>query len=179
MTRVGGRARRGMRTVITAAVLLALGAAPVLASDFKSEAAGWWVVRTNNMAQIFTRNIKDNPTDAEKYANKDQLLANMAFACDGLQGEQMKYEYGKVPRWALSAQIQACTAMDRWAGKSFMVTKVPCKDVAEAIKNLQQAKPGDDPPEAVAAANALIPTLESLLAAAKSKDPRLNFRCGY
>ncbi len=168
------------RTGLAIAIAAMLGAGAAWATDFKPDATAIWVVRTNNMAQIFTRDINaDAATDAEKLANQDQLVANMAFACDGLQGEQIKNEYGKLPRWALGSQLQACTAMERWAGKSFMASKIPCKDVALAIKSLQQAKPGDDPPEAVAAAEALVPTLQKLLDAAKSKNERLNLRCSY
>ncbi len=169
---------KGLASAVAAVAFLVAGTAG--ATDFKPEATSWWVARTNTMAQVFSKGINDNAsTDAEKLANKDQLVANMAAACDGLQGEQMKYEYGKVSRWALGSQLQACTAMQRWSGKAFMTSKVPCKDVVEAIKNLQQAKPGDDPPEVVAAANALIPTLQMLLDAAKSKNERLNLRCSY
>jgi hypothetical protein len=174
----GQGARR--RTAAAVALAAMLGAGAAGATDFKPDATGWWVVRTNNMAQVLTRDITVGAaTDAEKLGNKDQLVANMALACDGLQGEQMKNEYGKVPRWALGSQLQACSAMQRWSGKAFMTSKVPCKDVEAAIKGLQQAKPGDDPPEAVAAANALIPTLQRLLGAAKSKDVHLNLRCSY
>ena len=162
------------------AMILATGPASAGTSEWKGEAAGYWVVRANNMARVFQKNINDAPvTDAEKYANKDALVANLASSCDGLQGEQMKNEYGKEPRWALGAQIDICSAYQRWAGQSFMTSKVPCDTATRGLKLLQEAKAGDEPPEVMAAVNALIPTVQSLLDAAKSKNQNLNLRCHY
>ncbi|MDB5432527.1 MAG: hypothetical protein JWP35_3643 [Caulobacter sp.] len=174
---------RGFRPRAALALSLACGlamAGQAQASQFTPEATGWWVVRTTNMANVFSKNIKDGPTsDADRYANLDQLTANLGQACDGLQGEQMKHEYGKVPQWALGAQIDICSGMERWAGKSFMTSRVPCDTVERGLKLLAQAKPGDDPPEVIAAVNALVPTVEALLTAAKAKDQRLGLRCKY
>jgi hypothetical protein len=103
----------------------------------------------------------------------------MLEACDGLQGEQMSHEYGKVPRWALGAQLDMCSAMERWGGKGFMTSKVPCRTMERGISALDGVKPGVDPAEVVEAAAKLKATASLLLQVAKAKDDRLRLRCSY
>ena len=109
-------------------VLLAAGAVPayaMAATQFQPEAQTFWVKRTESLARI--------AGDGSSQLEGDVILANMKTSCEGLQGEQMSHEYGKVPRWALSSQIYACSAFGRWSGAGFLKTKVPCLDVQRGI----------------------------------------------
>ena len=139
------------------------------ATEFQAESQTLWVTRTEAMARI--------AGDGTAQVEGDAILANMKSACDGLQGEQMGHEYGRVPRWALSSQVYACSAFDRWSsGDGFFRTKVPCLDVQRGIDALGQMKASDEAPEVVTAATNLKTTLQALLESAKKSG---SLRCRY
>jgi hypothetical protein len=179
--RMSGKSRLGKAVVLTVvAASFSLIAEQAFASEFKPEAATYWVIRTRHMAEVTTKNLNAGAeSKADKIANADTLRASMIEACAGLQSEQMSHEYGKVPRWALGAQLTICTAMERWGGKGFMTSRVPCRDMEKGIQSLEMAKPGDDPADVVEAAASLKATAQLLLEVAKAKDDRLQLRCSY
>ena len=148
---------------------VAPASAMAAATQFQPEAQDLWVKRTSAMALI----AGDGATPLEA----DAILANMKTSCQGMQGEQMGHEYGKVPRWALSSQIYACSAFDRWGGGGgLFATKAPCLDVQRAIDALAQMKPADEAPEVVTATTNLKNTLQALLDSAKKSG---SLRCRY
>lgn len=135
-----------MRKYCLAGLLAAsLLAAPAQAGDanFTPDAATTWSARTMRMAHIV------DPNNVRTLEKNDFKLA-----CDGLTGEQMKHEYGKEPRWALSSQLNICSAYDGWAGK-MMGSKTPCKALEKGLKDLANATPETSPAEVVAAAQAM------------------------
>ena len=123
----------------------ALVAAPAQAGDtaFTPDAATTWSARTMRMANIV------NLADPQALTKND-----FKGACDGLTGEQMKHEYGKEPRWALSSQLNICSAFDGWAGK-MMGSKSPCKSLEKGLKDLDNATAETAPPEVVSAAQSM------------------------
>ena len=167
------RMSRVRKRVLTAGLfgLLAAGAVPayaMAATQFQPEAQTFWVKRTESLARI--------AGDGSSQLEGDVILANMKTNCEGLQGEQMSHEYGKVPRWALSSQIYACSAFGRWSGAGFLKTKVPCLDVQRGIDALGQLKPADEAPEVVTATTNLRNTLQALLVSAKTTG---SLRCRF
>jgi len=145
---------------LTGLLAASLLAAPAQAGDttFTPDAAATWSVRTIRMAHVVD------------LANPRQLTKNdFKMACDGLTGEQMKHEYGKEPRWALSAQLTICSAFDGWAGK-FQGSKSPCKTLEKGLKDLDHATAAAAPPEVVAAAQAMRATGEHILLASKEAN---------
>lgn len=153
---------------VTMAFGLTFSATASMATEFKPEAAEAWVKRSETLARI----AGDGTTQLEGEA----ILANMRAGCEGLQGEQMKNEYGKVPRWALTSQIFACSAFDRWSGRGFVKTKVPCLDVQRGIDALSQMNATEEAPEVVTAANNLKTLLQALLKSATTSN---TFQCRY
>ena len=134
----------------------ALTAYPAQAGDsgFTPDAAATWSARTMRMAHIV------DPT------NLQELQDNFKSACDGLTGEQMKHEYGKVPRWALSSQINICSAYAGWRG-SLMGSKSMCKTLESGLKDIDKAVPGSSPDEVVTAALAMRKTGDLILQSAQ------------
>ena len=139
--------------LLTAALL----AAPAQAGDanFTPDAAATWSARTMRMAHIV------DPANLQELTKDD-----FKFACDGLTGEQMKHEYGKVPRWALSSQINICSAYAGWRG-SLMGSKSMCKTLESGLKDLDKAMPGIAPDEVVSAAQAMHKTGDLILQSAQ------------
>lgn len=144
-----------MRKVYLAGLILALTATTALAGDasFTPDAAATWSARSLRMASV----VDFAP---------GELKAKFSAACDGLTGEQMKHEYGKEPRWALTSQLDICAGYGGWAHK-FMGSKEPCKALEKGIKELDKATPETAPPEVAQAASALRATATKLIAAAK------------
>ena len=102
--------------------------------------------------------------------NPQALSKNdLKFACDGLTGERMKHEYGKEPRWALSSQLNICSAFDGWAGK-MMGSKSPCKTLEKGLKDLANATAEATPPEVVAAAQAMRASGNAILQSGHSNN---------
>jgi hypothetical protein len=156
-----------------AAVLALVSALAVpvaaMATEFKPDAVALWVARSEQLARV--------GGDGSANLDADTILGNMKTACDGLQGEQMAHEYGKVPQWAGTSQVYVCSAYGRWSGNSgLFATKVPCVDMKRAIEALGHAKAGDDPEAVVTAAANLKGTVESMLGTAE-KGGRM--RCRY
>ncbi len=149
--------RKYYLTGLLAAALLAAPAQAGYAS-FTPDAAVTWSARTMRMAGIVNL---DNPQALSKNALK--------FACDGLTGEQMKHEYGKEPRWALSSQLNICSAFDGWAGK-MMGSKSPCKTLEKGLKDLANATAEAAPPEVVAAAQAMRASGNAILQSGHSNN---------
>ena len=135
--------------------LTALIATAAAADDatFTPDAAATWSARSLLMANV---------TNFEP----GELKGKFKVACSDLTGEQMKHEYGKEPRWALSAQLNICSGYNGWAGK-FIGSKQPCKELEKGIKDLANAMPATAPPEVVAAAQALSATARNLVDAAQ------------
>lgn len=158
------------RLIASAACLALMGATcagAVQASDWTPDSEATWVARTNILAQV--------GGDGSQAYDMDELGTHMASACDGLQSEQMAHEYGKEPRWALSSQLLICTAYDRWSGKSFMTSKRPCSDLQTAVKQLGEAKPGQDPDDVVQAAANMTQTAQLILTATAGHKKSCNF----
>lgn len=145
------------RTIILAFAAAALLSTPALAGDdeFKGDSAATWSARSLMMA-----NITMNGSDPGSIGNM------LAVSCNGITGEQMHHEYGKVPRWALGSQLDICSAYDGWAHK-FGGSKGPCKMLEKGLKELENAQPGKAPDEVVAAAGELRTTVTTLLAATR------------
>lgn len=160
--------RRAMNIGILAACFGLFASTSMAATEFQPEAQAFWIKRTEMLARI----AGDGTTPLEG----DAILANMKSSCADLQGEQMGHEYGKVPRWALTSQIYACSAFDRWTGSGFLKTKVPCVDVQRGIDALNQVRPAEEAPEVVTAATNLKATLQALLDSAKKSG---TLRCRY
>lgn len=131
---------------------------PALAGDtpFTPDAAATWSMRSLRMAEILN------------FA-PGELKGNFKRACDGLTGEQMKHEYGKEPRWALSAQLDICLAYDGFAGK-FQGSHTPCKSIEKGIKELDQATAEAAPTEVVEAARSLQSAVAALLHATQQAN---------
>lgn len=144
--------------LLTASLL----AAPAQAGDasFTPDAAATWSARTMRLAHII------DPANMRTLEKND-----FKMACDGLTGEQMKHEYGKEPRWALSSQLSICSAFDGWAGK-MIGSKSPCKTLEKGLKDLEKATPETSPPIVVAAALAMRATGDMMLQSA-----RMNKKC--
>lgn len=145
-----------------------LSTTAAMATEFQPEAQALWVKRTEAMARI--------AGDGASQVEAADILTNMKTSCEGMQGEQMGHEYGKVPRWALTSQIYACSAFDRWTGNGFIKTKVPCTDVQRGIDALGQMKPTEEAAEVVTATTNLKNTLIALLESAKKSG---SLRCRY
>lgn len=146
-----------MRKLLVTGLLAAtLTAYPAQAGDsgFTPDAAATWSARTLRMAHIV------DP------ANLQELKDDFKSACDGLTGEQMKHEYGKVPRWALSSQINICSAYAGWRG-SLMGSKSMCKTLESGLKDIDKAVPGSSPDEVVTAALAMRKTGDLILQSAQ------------
>jgi hypothetical protein len=141
----------GMVTVV------ALGT-PAMAAEtpFTPEAAAAWSERSLRMAKVVDLAFGESIT-------RDSFSA----ACQGLTGEQMKHEYGKEPRWALSAQIRICSAYDGWARK-FQGNKAPCAALKKGMGDLDKGRESVNPEEVVLAANALQNAAARILASAQS-----------
>ena len=133
----------------------ALVGTAALAGDasFTPDAAATWSARSLLMANV----INFEP---------GELKGKFKLACSDLTGEQMKHEYGKEPRWALSSQLNICSGYNGWAGK-FIGSKQPCKELEKGIKDLANATPLTAPPQVVAAAQALSTTARKLVDVAK------------
>ena len=144
-----------MRKLFVAAAVFVGTATAALAGDasFTPDAAATWSARSLRMASV-------------KDFAPGELKGKLSAACDGLTGEQMKHEYGKVPRWALSSQLNVCSGYSGWAGK-FIGSKEPCKALEKGITDLDRATLETAPPEVVQAAQTLRTTLTSLVDAAK------------
>lgn len=165
-----GRSRKFHRAAAVAALasVLALSTSAMAATEFQPEAQAVWIKRTEMLARI--------AGDGTSQVDADTIISNMRSSCDGLQGEQISHEYGKVPRWALGSQIYACSAYARWSNTGFIKTKVPCVDVQRGIDALGQMKTGDEAPEVVTAATNLKSTLQAMLESAKKSN---SMRCRY
>ena len=122
-------------------------------ASFSPDAAATWSARSLLMANV---------TQFEP----GELKGKFKVACSDLTGEQLKHEYGKEPRWALSAQLNICSGYNGWAGK-FIGSKQPCKELEKGIKDLANATAATAPPEVVTAAQALSTTARNLVDAAK------------
>ena len=135
--------------------LTALIATAAVAGDaaFTPDAAATWSARSMLMANV---------TNFEP----GELQGKLKVACADLTGEQMKHEYGKEPRWALSSQLNICSGYNGWAHK-FMGSKQPCKELEKGIKDLSNANPQTSPAQVVAAAQALSTSARNLIDAAK------------
>jgi hypothetical protein len=128
MRTTGNTVLRKAAMIALATASFSLVAEQAAASEWKDDAATWWVIRTKHMAEVTTKGLNGGAQDkSDKIANGDTLRANMLEACDGLQGEQQSHEYGKMPRWALGAQLDVCSAMERWGGRGFMTSKSPAR----------------------------------------------------
>jgi hypothetical protein len=155
-------------SITVVAATLFVSTAVMAATEFQPAAQVVWIKRTEALARI--------AGDGTTQADADTILANMRSSCDGLQGEQMSHEYGKVPRWALGSQIYACSAFGRWSNIGFIKTKVPCLDVQRGIDALGEIKPADEAAEVVTAATNFRNTLQALLESAKKSG---SLRCRY
>ncbi len=146
------------RTIVMVLSTIGLLSTPALASDdeFKGDAAATWSARSLMMAHLDV-----NGTDPSAIGRM------LAVSCDGITGEQMHHEYGKVPRWALGSQLEICAGYNGWAHK-FGASKNPCKSLEQGLKQLENAQPGKAPEDVVAAAAALRETVSNLLKAAQS-----------
>lgn len=141
---------------LTALLASAILAYPAQAGDtgFTPDAAATWSARTMRMAHI------------PDTANLQELQSDFKSACDGLTGEQVKHEYGKVPRWALSSQLNICSAYAGWRG-SLMGSKSMCKSLESGLKDIDKAVPGSAPDEVVTAALAMRKTGDLILQSAQ------------
>jgi hypothetical protein len=146
------------RTIVLAIAAAGLTLTPALAGDddFKGDSAATWSARSLMMAHLDA-----NGTDP------GSIGRTLAVSCDGITGEQMHHEYGKVPRWALGSQLEICSGYNGWAHK-FGASKNPCKSLEQGLKQLENAVPGKAPEDVVAAAAALRETVTNLLTAAQS-----------
>lgn len=144
-----------MRKLLFTAMIFSATATTAVAGDaaFTPDAASTWSARSLRMAAV-------------KDFAPGELKAKFSAACDGLTGEQMKHEYGKEPRWALSSQLNICLGYSGWAGK-FMGSKEPCKMLEKGVEDLDKATPETAPAEVVQAAQALRTTVTDLVDAAK------------
>lgn len=139
----------------TAGMMLAT---PALAGDdeFKGNSAATWSARSLMMAHL----------DANG-GDPGSIGHMLGVSCNGITGEQMHHEYGKVPRWALASQLEICAAYNGWAGK-FGASKAPCQTLEKGLKDLDNAQPGKAPDDVVAAAAELRNTVTNLIAAARN-----------
>lgn len=148
-----------MRTIYRAMALALAGVATAaIAGDtpFTPDAAATWSARSLLMAKVY-----------DDAADSTLSKQSFAVACNGLTGEQMKHEYGKEPRWALSSQIWICGAYDGWAGK-FQGNKAPCKSLKKGLEELDKANAGVNPPEVTAAASKLRATIVAIMTVAQA-----------
>jgi len=144
------------RMFLTIAAASLIAAAPAN-EEFKGDSAYVWSARSLRMADI-------GSGDADPAAIRFAL----GRVCDGLTGEQMHHEWGKVPAWALSSQSLICSAYDGWAGK-YGGTRQPCKMLEKGLKELNKAQSGTAPDQVVAAAARLRITVVSMLKAAHAQ----------
>lgn len=146
MCRLGALAMAGVTTAALAAD----------DGNFKGDSASYWSARTLLMAKV---------TDdaASGTLNKQSF----AVACDGITGEEMKHEYGKVPKWALQAHLEVCVAYNGYAGK-MGGSKKPCDNMKKAIDFLGNATEPGTPADVTNAASTLSSTLRTILEATDS-----------
>lgn len=145
-----------MRKIYRLGALAMAGmATAALAGDdeFKGDSAPTWAARSLLMAKV-----------EDDAANGTLSKRSFAVACDGITGEQMKHEYGKVPRWALMAQAEVCVGYNGYAGK-FQGSKKPCVNFRKALDLLPNATKPGTPPEVTNAAAELSHTLTLLITA--------------
>lgn len=150
-----------MRTnyLLGALAIMGMATAAQAGDDgFKGDAASVWSARTLLMAKV-----------EDDAANGTLSKQSFAVACDGITGEQMKHEYGKVPRWALSAQLEVCVGYNGYAGK-FQGSKKPCVNFKRGLKELAHATEPGTPTEVTNAAAALSHALTLLIVAGEGHN---------
>ena len=146
------------KTVIFALAAAGLVLAPSAWADtaFTPDAAATWAARSERMADV----------SRGETATETELFANMVTACDGLQGEQVSHEYGKAPQWAVTSQLDICSAYLGFSHK-FMGAKSPCQVLQRGVDRLAGVKPDSDPANVVAAQADLMKTTTDILNAAR------------
>jgi len=145
------------RTIFLTIAAAGLIAAAPAGDEFKGDSAYVWSARSLRMADIGGGD-----------ADPDDIRFALGRVCDGLTGEQMRHEWGKVPAWALSSQTLICSGYDGWAGK-YGGTRQPCKMLERGLKELNHAQPGRAPDQVVAAAARLRMTVVNMLKAANAQ----------
>lgn len=147
-----------------ATAVMALAPQPAQAA-FGAESAEIWSARSLRIAEAVGKPVATSTDVKESEAIGNSYFSGVKQACTGITGEHIRYGGKNMPVWAQTAQQHFCLGAGNLfrAYSSGKKDKGYCRDLKSAIGYARKAKPGEDPENVVAAAQALIGATEALI----------------